>query len=299
MVKQPLLAYQKLPSPADLAPHLPLLGSIKLDGIRGINEDGLVSRNWISIPSRFAQNMFSSRQYASLDGELIATYREEDETVYHASHSACMTHGDMRELQWHVFDVLMAGPYQYRLAKLTERLAQFPHPGIHLVQQKLLHTYDDILEYEAFALGEMKAEGLILRRADAPYKYGRSTLKQGYLLKFVRWEYGEAEVIGFEEEEHNANEARPDAFGRIKRSSHLANRHGKGRLGSFIARESKTGVVFNIGSGPLLTGARRLEIWNNRAKYLGRLVKYKHKPYGMKDKPRHPVAEGWRSPIDM
>jgi DNA ligase-1 len=56
-----------------------------------------------------------------------------------------------------------------------------------------------------------------------------------------------------------------------------------------------TGVEFEIGTG--FTEADRRELWV--APPIGNLVKYKYFAYGVKDKPRHPVFLGFRSPIDL
>src|SRR5690606_5448014 len=70
----------------------------------------------------------------------------------------------------------------------------------------ICHTPQEVLEYETHCL-KMGYEGLILRNPDAPYKFGRSTLKEGSLLKLKRYEDAEAIVVSLEEAMHNDNEA--------------------------------------------------------------------------------------------
>ena len=67
---------------------------------------------------------------------------------------------------------------------------------------------------------------------DGPYKCGRSTVREGYLLKLKRFADGEAVILGCCEQMHNANAAQQDAFGRTKRSSHKDNKIGKATLGA-------------------------------------------------------------------
>ena len=43
----------------------------------------------------------------------------------------------------------------------------------------------------------------------------------------------------------------------------------------------------------------RMEIWSNQEKYLNQIIKYKYFSVGVKDKPRHPVFQGFRHLDDM
>ena len=61
--------------------------------------------------------------------------------------------------------------------------------------------------------------------------------------------------------------------------------------------KTSDGVEFSCGSG--LNDALRQEIWDNRTKYLGKLVKYKYMATGIKNLPRHPVFMGFRDESDL
>jgi DNA ligase-1 len=136
---------------------------------------------------------------------------------------------------------------------------------------------------------------------DGAYKLGRSTLKQGWLLKIKRFLDGEAEVIGFTEQLSNTNEKEINELGLSKRSSKKAGMVPAGRLGEFKVRELKTGVEFEVGTGLGLTLEMRQQIWDNQASYLGKIIKYKHQPSGAKEngKPRFPVWLGFRHTDDL
>ena len=110
-----------------------------------------------------------------------------------------------------------------------------------------------------------------------------------------RMKSDEAEIIGFTERQHNGNEPTINELGRTKRSSHKENLTGRNDLGALIVRFGD--IEFNIGTG--FTDDERNEIWANRDKYLGKIVKFKYFPIGMKDAPRHPVYEGVRDERDM
>ena len=117
-------------------------------------------------------------------------------------------------------------------------------------------------------------------------------MNEGYLLKLKRFEDAEAVVIGFEERMHNGNEATVSELGRTKRSSHKANKSGRGDLGALVCRTPE-GIEFNIGTG--FTDSDRQRIWDSRDQFLGRNAKYKFFPVGVKEAPRHPVFLGWLS----
>src|SRR5690606_29401538 len=83
--------------------------------------------------------------------------------------------------------------------------------------QVWLSGAEAVREYEALMIQE-GYEGVILRRPDALYKYGRSTLKEGALLKLKQFEDIEVTVFQIVEAGRNDNEATTDELGHTKRS---------------------------------------------------------------------------------
>lgn len=107
--------------------------------------------------------------------------------------------------------------------------------------------------------------------------------------------------MGFEEQLHNANEAKRDATGKLKRSSAKGGKSGKGTLGKFLAHDVNgrfPGVTLKIGTGEGLTDELRALVWAHRRSYIGRLVKYRYQEIGTKDAPRIPIFEGFRDARD-
>lgn len=307
---RPMLAYTDTPDDLrEYEPHLPLLGSYKLDGIRSLQlEMRMASRSLKPIPSAYAHTI-CHMGYEGFDGELLIKPRElpPGETIYHATFSAVMTHGCTEPLDWWIFDYAdvyfatsLRGKmaYEERYHKLKAALDLRSHVDVKLLEQRLLRTPEEIgaMEKEALDLGY---EGLIVRRPDAPYHCNRSSWKQGYLMKVVRVLSGEARVKGFYEMMHNDNEATIDARGYTVRSSHQANLRPAGMLGGFHCQDIKTGIEFKCGLGEGLDHATRKYIWEHQPEFLDRIFTYTHKPYGTKDKPRQPKWKGWRDPIDM
>lgn len=295
---RPLLACETPEDLEDLARlgHFPMYASAKLDGIRAVVRDGvLVSRTMKPIPSAFAQLHFAIPELEGVDGELLVP-QQRGETIYHDTFSAVMTHGAEEPLVFNVFDIVTAEPYAERLMRLNGLIAGRDPELFNLLPQLPVNSVEDILLREQEALDEGH-EGLIVRRCDGPYKQGRSTLKQGILVKVARTMTSEAIVTGFEEMMHNDNEAEVSALGFTKRSSHQANLRPSGMLGALYVQDVKTGVQFKLGTG--FDHALRQEIWNNQDKYLNMIAKYKYKPYGTKELPRQPSFLGWRDPMDM
>jgi DNA ligase-1 len=137
----------------------------------------------------------------------------------------------------------------------------------------------------------------MLRSYEGPYKQGRSTENEGYLVKVKRFEDSEAEILGAFEEMHNDNAKETNELGRTKRSTAQAGLIPSGVLGGFDVRDLKTGVEFSVGSG--FTAEMKAEYWQARENLVGSIIKYKHFPSGGKDKPRHPIFLGMRSKEDM
>jgi DNA ligase-1 len=273
----------------------PFYASTKLDGVRGIVEDGILySRSGKPIRNEFIQNYFLARpELEGLDGELIVgdPYASD---VYLKTNSAVMTIKGEPDFRFYVFDHRLDPdlPYKARLKALhgikDNRL-------VH-VHQKLISDLAELDKYENEML-QMGFEGLILRGIDAPYKFGRSTVKEGYLLKLKRFNDAEAQIIECHEMMHNDNEAQEDAFGHTERSSAKAGMVPAGILGALTVKNLNTGQVFSVGSG--FTLAQRQEYWKKRKQLIGKFLKYKYFDVGVKDLPRFPTFIGFRDPDDM
>lgn len=276
----------------------PVYASPKLDGIRCSIVDGkALSRTLKPIPNKHIYGQLSTSKLNGLDGELIVG-SPTSPTCYNESVSNVMAFDKIPTYTYYVFDHHeVSGSFARRFQELLASLGQWnKFPQICLLEQNMISNEDDMLAYEATKVEE-GYEGIILRSPGAPYKFGRSTVKEGYLLKVKRFLDSEAEIIGFEEEMFNGNAAETNELGRTKRSTAAAGLSGKGTLGAFQVRDVETGVEFSIGTG--LTAADRQHFWNRRDEYIGKLVKYKFFAVGVKVAPRHPVYLGIRDARDM
>lgn len=285
-----------LATDADLTKlRFPLLASPKLDGVRAVVRDGVVySRSNKPIPNKYVQEMLGRPRFEHFDGELIVG-EPYSKTAYRDTVSHVMSNDKTGfDLRYYVFDIVknLDRPYSERnpmgfdLRDCT---------GVELLLQHAVEDLDSLLELEEKYLG-VGYEGLILRDPNAPYKCGRSTVKEGYLLKMKRFSDFECRVIGFEERMHNGNTATTNELGRTKRSSHAAGKTGLGDLGALVVL-SPDGIEFRVGTG--FDDSERSRVWRNRSSYLGKLAKIKYFAVGMKDAPRHPVFLGWRDAADL
>ena len=285
--------------------RLPAYASPKLDGIRGLVQGGtLLSRSLKPIPNKHIQSILGDEILNGFDGELIVG-EPTSSTCYTDSVSFVMARDKVGPFNFYVFDLhdMPEHGYEDRLLSLKtisddQRLATLHHPDVrvHILEQRLIKTLDDLAEYEAHCV-DAGYEGLILRKIDGVYKFGRSTVNEGLLLKVKRFVDGEATVIGFQEQMENTNEKTTNELGRSKRSSHKAGLVGKGTLGALLLRDLESGVEFSCGTG--MDDRTRQWIWDHRSEVQDMIWKYKSFPVGVKTLPRHPVSIGPRSPLDM
>lgn len=284
--------------------QFPLFASPKLDGVRAVFKDGkLISRSLKDIPNRHTQSIFKAVNKLAgglegFDGELIAGSPTAPD-VFRTTSSAVMTIAEAPDVKFFVFDEVPNGKdpgFEFRASAMARRLQKLKSDRVVLVPQVKVLSAEDLLTLEAKWL-EQGFEGVMLRRLDGLYKHGRSTAKEGHLMKVKQFLDSEAEIIGFKQLMHNENEAKRNALGHLERSSHKAGKVGAGVLGAFVVRDVKTGVEFDIGTG--FDAADRKKFWHARKPLVGQLVKYKYFPGGVKDKPRFPVFLGFRDLADL
>jgi len=269
----------------------------KLDGIRALKINGrLVSRTFKPIRNNYIRNLLESVLPDGADGEIICP------GAFQATTSGVMSEDGEPEFIYYMFDYVkddLKKAYKHRIGDMIMWYhSLIPAPGkIKLLIPKEIKDYDDLKKYEQECI-DKGFEGVILRTPDSPYKSGRSTAKQEWLLKLKRFADDEAVVIGFAEKFHNDNEATKDAFGHTVRSSHKENKRPAGTLGALIVKDIKTDIEFEIGTG--MDDKLRQEIWDGRGKYIDKIVRYRHfNISGTKIKPRFPSFDGFRDKDDI
>jgi DNA ligase-1 len=276
--------------------------SPKIDGIRATVFEGVAySRSLKPIPNehfqRWVRNGASYLQ--GMDGEI---------TIGGATHPNCMQNS-MKIMKKDgepdfVFNVFDWVPEHKLDAYQFEDRMEFVHTNCVGRNPQLVVVPQHATFGEGWTQGletqflEQGYEGLMHRSAEGLYKFGRSTVKEGGLVKVKRFSDAEAIIVGYEEEMHNANDKAVNELGQLRPSSHAVGLKGKGTLGSFLVRNfendpcGEVGPVFKVGTG--YTADQRRAFWIDREDYIGELLTYKFFDHGIVEAPRHPVFKAIR-----
>lgn len=278
------------PGPAGVT-LFPVMATPKIDGIRAIMVQGkLSSRTLKPIPNVAVRTALESVLPDGSDGELMYG------TTFQDCTSAVMTKdGPRSAFTYYAFD-LVPDVKLDRLAPYTDRIERLSLLMKQPDRLKQLRSISDIVEVivlvptlvsSAAALSILEKsvlakgfEGLIVRAPGGKYKFGRSTAKEGLMLKVKHFEDAEGTVQGSEELVHATS----------------PNRAPSNLLGTLVVVRPD-GVQFRIGSG--FSAAQRRELWKKRASLVGKIVKYKFFPIGIKEAPRFPTFQGFRDKADM
>ena len=270
----------------------PYAATPKIDGIRFLMVGGAaLTRSFKPIRNEYLQKILSSNLPDGIDGELTSG------STFQECSSIMRIKGEPEFKVW-IFDFVNpkgeVKPYKERMDELR-KFENFNIPSYEILFPTIVSNQEQI---DHLMINNLNAgyEGLMLRDPNGIYKFGRSSVKENILLKVKEFMDDEAEIISFREKMINTNEGLKDNFGRTKRSSCQDGLKPSGTLGGLILRNSE-GLEFSCGSG--LNDALRDEIWKNKSKYLGKLVKYKFMSKGIKDLPRHPVFMGFRDETDL
>ena len=273
-----------------------LEASPKLDGIRCMIQDGIaLSRSLKPIRNKHVQSLLGHKEFNGLDGELIVGVPT-DRDVYRNTTSHVMSeHKEFKFTFWVFDNFALNMPYADRRNVIHQLFPQ-QKDFIQILSYDVVTSMEQLQDYESDCLA-IGYEGVILRDPGAMYKHGRSTAKEGGLLKVKRFEDGEAGILAVEEQMHNGNEAKTNELGRTQRSSHKENKVPMGTLGALVCKDVVSGIQFNIGTG--FTDEVRKQLWECQDKLIGQTIKYKSFKIGVKDAPRHPVYLGMRDESDM
>lgn len=292
-----MLASSEIPKVEEL--KFPLFASAKLDGIRCAVVSGkAMSRKMIPIPNEFVQAWAKENAEAleGLDGELIVGEPCGD-GVFIRSGKGVGTVGGEPDFTFYVFEcwnqpTMMAVE---RYAYLESRVQNLPR--CVLVPQSIVNTPEELLAYNRDAL-EQGYEGMILKKLWGHYKYGRSTLNEGLLLKWKEFSDSEAVILEVLQGKTNTNPDIRDALGHAKRSTAKAGKVGTQMVGSFRVKDIHSGVEFKCALGNQ-TVKEAEQLWAIREQLVGKTIVYKFQKVGVKDKPRFPGLKGFRDAFDI
>lgn len=276
---------------ADTVPF-PVYASPKIDGIRAAVQDStLVSRNGRAIPNIVVQGKFGlMRGLEGCDGELTAGLPWA-ENVFNRTSSVVMSRDTPLSsdtiVRFNVFDFYDRIAWSHRWSTLKLVIPAKRQFGVHLVEQKLLKTIAQLLDYEKLCR-KRGYEGVMLRRADAGgYLEKRSTLREFQLVKLKRFDYGFAIIMAVFSLVHNTNEERT-VNGR--RSTCKSGMVEDARLiGSVRLYDAarKSGFLVKVPTDEL----QRWSGWLENKKWYAKRVRYKYQSVGTMEAPRFPTCK--------
>lgn len=286
-----------LAAPADLTRiKFPVICSPKLDGIRATIQGGKVlSRSLKPIPNRYIQECLGREELNGLDGELIVGLPY-GEGVFARSTSGVMSQDGEPDFTYYVFDMCdLNYIYETRYGLLNRGCDDI---AFTVLTSTWIYTAYDLSVYEDECV-EKGYEGIIIRDPQAFYKHGRSTVREGGMLKLKRFSDSEAVIISMDELMHNENEATTNELGRTARASNKENLVPWNTMGALRCRDMSSMVEFSIGTG--FSAAERKWFWEHRMDFIhsATIVKYGFLDYGVKELPRHPKYLGLRDKEDM
>lgn len=290
----------------------PLFAQPKIDGVRALNiNDQLVGRSLKTHRNIHVTNLFSIPIFNGMDGEMACDIPTHPDLCRMTSGSISRIKGSPN-MVWHVFDLLddfnIALPYNRRYKNLKDKVRALELDHVRYVPNHLIFTMDELLALDAKFL-EQGYEGTVLRDPNGYYKQGRSTVREGGLLRIKHFLDFEFEVLDMVEGLHNGNEAGVNELGNTERSSHKENMIPNGLLGSIQGKVLKdvrdrgkivlsSGDIVTIGPGKL-THEERKFYFDNQNKFIGKIGKGKFFPKGIKDKPRFPTFLSIREGADI
>lgn len=277
--------------------RFPVIASAKIDGIRCLMhpELGAVSRKLKPIPNRHIRGRLNDAGAVWFDGEIV-TYTDGKIDDFNTIQSRVMSEDGAPEFALLAFDHFLQAdaPYRLRLSYMHEVSSILISDIFRIHDSVEIQTMEELMQYEQTCV-DQGWEGIMTRDPGGRYKFGRSTARDQILLKIKRFQDDEAEIIGFVEQLHNANEATTDELGHTKRSSAKQGLVAAQKLGAFVLKWRN--IEFEIGTG--FTDFDRTEYWQHRDKLVGKLATFKYQGVGSQGRPRFPVFKGLRNEIDV
>ena len=275
-------------------------------------ELGPISRSFKPIPSDYVRQLLIPYLSLGLDGEIVAYDLETGKLLpFNQISSLVMSTSKVPPagvaIRYEVFDCILEPQsdfatryhrlrYIYETQLNAQQMMHISSPlPWTLVPHIVIESATDLALYEE-AMLDAGYEGVMVNSPSGKYKYGRSTTKEGTLLKVKRFEDEEAYFLGVIPMQHNTNTATTNALGYTERSSARAGLVELETMGVLVGQSQRFGRI-EIGTG--FSQADRDWIWEHRLDLIGNKFTYKFQAHGSLDKPRLPVFKGWRHKEDL
>lgn len=295
----------------------PCIAQPKIDGVRGLNMHGaLTGRSLKQHANTYTTTFYSQDEFMGFDGELAAEH-ECHPDLCRITTSAVSTILGTPYTLWHLFDYIVEDTmdlaYAHRYGMLCHRVQRLreTHPALaerlRVVPMHVCTNMEELLALDDKWL-DMGYEGTIVRNPSGLHKQGRSTVREGGLLRIKRFIDAEARVLRIIEGEENLNEAQINELGKQFRSSHQENKRPNGMVGAMecelianvVNREQvlfQKGQVITVSAGAM-PHADRLRYFQQGG-LIGELIKFKFFPCGSYNKPRFPTFLSLRAASDV
>lgn len=298
--------------------RFPLVAQPKIDGVRALNVRGtFTGRSLKGFKNKFLTAQFSKLALEGFDGE-VAAERETHPDLCRLTSSALGTIEGEPFVLWWIFDYFGNGfgdkPYVERIKEADRLVDQLRSTDERLWQHmrvipwSIVNNLDELETLEDRYLAE-GYEGVIVRDPAGTYKHGRSTVREGGLLRIKKFIDFEFVIDGVVEGEKNLNEATINELGQTERSTHQANMVPNGMVGTLKGRtigvvkdgtkvlfEKDTPVTVSAGS---MVHSDRVLYFQQPHLIVGKIGKGKFFPKGIKDKLRFPTFQSLRMAEDQ
>lgn len=276
--------------------------STKLDGIRVIfhPELGIVSRSLKLIQNKQLREKFQfvqdkARQFNRIyDGEFYAhnrTFQEITKAVMIQDLDYPELTADIKFYCFETNHMKIRESFMNKLPIMNDIACD----DVIIVEQTVVNYPEEIKELFSQVLND-GYEGLILRDITSPYKFGRSTLKEEYMLKVKPYETFDSRIIDVIQ----ATEVNPDAEKKINELGRsVTSRKKDDRI--LVEKACAFQVTYDgylVKVSLAMTDEEKKEVWKNKEKYIGKMIEYKGMLVGSKDVPRHPVFVRFRDDRD-
>ena len=300
----------------------PKYASCKLDGIRVVfhPELGMVSRSLKPIPNKQLNEKFqflvdkSKELNRVFDGELYGhslTFQHISRAVMTKDFTDEKTVKKLKKelpddvnvfdyalvliskIKFYCFETYSEIPEKFMFKDVI--MKSLEDERVVVVKQIIVNHADDVKALFSIALGD-GYEGLILRCPLSLYKFGRSTLKEEWMLKVKPFEDFDAKIIGVEQ----ATKVDPNAK---KKTNELGRSVTSQKKGDRILIEKASAFLVLYNGLPVkvslaMPDIEKQRVWKHREDYIGRMIEYKGMLVGAKDVPRHPVFVRFRDDKD-
>lgn len=296
----------------------PVFVQPKIDGVRGLFlENQMTGRSLKPHANLYTTKLFSDPCFQGLDGELAAG-PPTSPSLCRDTTSALNTIEGTPFVCWWIFDYITPQTINWeywRRYEAAQRTVEFLRRQqgwayrFDIVESLIVGTMDQ-LERHIRSYTEQGYEGVILRDPEGRYKEGRSTVREGGLLRIKEFVDAEIVVTDVEEGQTNNNVATVNELGLTSRSTHQENMVPNGMVGALWGNlvnaviDAKGRVVFPAGmrvkmAPGCMTHEERARYFLNQQDIVGQIAKGKTFLKGVKDKPRFFTFQSIRATSDM